>query len=141
KDILDDIHKIAAGGEGGEGSAEDANNILALIKQRENKDFFPEGMSQGTPDDFIKSILSTMAVDSMQADRIYSTQEIMSENISRKRQSISGVSIEEESADMVRLQHTYVASSRMITTMDALLDLTVNRLGLVGRLEKYIDTF
>lgn len=57
----------------------------------------------------------------------------MQKNIESKRNSISGVSLEEEMADMVRYQHVYVASSKMITTMDFIIDLTVNRLGLVGR--------
>lgn len=134
--ILDDVSLIAAAGNK-DGSAEDANNILELIEQRENKNFFGndpgDKMSKGTPDDFIKSMLSSMAVDSLQAQRAYATQEIIQKNISTKRYSISGVSPNEEMADMVRFQHVYVASSKMISTMDALLDLTVNRLGLVGR--------
>lgn len=131
--IMKDISKIAAGGENGDGSAEDANNILELIKQREDKKFFEGGVSQGTPDDFIKSMLSSMAVDSLQAQRAYATQEIIQKNIATKRDSISGVSLNEEMADMVKFQHVYVAASKMISTMDMLLDLTVNRLGLVGR--------
>ncbi len=130
KEILDSVDNIAAGFTG---SAEDGENILALIKQREDKNFFPDKMSQGTPDDFLKSILSSMAVDSLQAQRSYSTQEIIQRNIGSKRASISGVSLDEEMADMVRFQHIYVAASKMITTMDSLLDLTVNRLGNVGR--------
>jgi flagellar hook-associated protein 1 FlgK len=131
KAILDDIRKIAAGGSSGD--QEDNENLLALIKQREDKTFFKDGVSQGTPDDFIKSMLSSMAVDSMQAKKVYETQGLIQNNIITKRNSISGVSLEEEMADMVRFQHVYVASSKMITTMDTLLDITVNRLGLVGR--------
>lgn len=134
KDILDDIRKIAAAGKPG-GHAEDNTNLLALINQRELKDFFGSTgvVSKGTPDDFIKSMLSSMAVDSLQAQRAYATQELIQKSIETKRNSISGVSPEVEMADMVRFQHIYVASSKMITTMDALLELTVNRLGLVGR--------
>lgn len=131
QDILDDIGNIAAGGKSGD--AGDNTNLLALITQREDKTFFEGGVSQGTPDDFITSMISTMAVDSSQAKKAYETQEIMQKNIEAKRNSISGVSPEEEAADMVRFQHIYVASAKMLTTMDALLDLTVNRLGLVGR--------
>ena len=130
--IMKDISLIAAAGKA-DGSAEDANNILELIKQREDKTFFEGGVSQGTPDDFIKSMLSSMAVDSLQAQRAYATQEIIQKNIATKRDSISGVSLNEEMADMVKFQHVYVAAAKMISTMDMLLDLTVNRLGLVGR--------
>ena len=132
-DIIKDIRNIAAGGQGGNGAAEDNGNLLALVKQRESKDFFSGDVSQGTPDDFIKAMLSSMAVDSLQAKRIYATQELMQKNIETKRSSISGVSLEEEMADMVRFQHVYVAASKMVSTMDLLLDVTVNRLGMVGR--------
>ena len=90
-------------------------------------------MSQGTPDDFIKAMLSSMAVDSLQAERFYKTQELMQKNIETKRKSISGVELNEEMADMIRFQHVYVASSKMISTMDMIIDITVNRLGMVGR--------
>jgi len=132
KEILDDVRNIAAASGIG-GLAEDNTNALKLISQREDKFFFTGGVSQGTPDDFIKSMLSSMAVDSLQAKRIYGTQELIQKNIELKRSSISGVSLEEEMADMVRYQHVYVASSKMISTMDMIIDVTVNRLGLVGR--------
>lgn len=133
KAIIDDIRNIAAGTEKGDGNAEDNTNLLALVKQREDKTFFSGNVSQGTPDDFIKSMLSSMGVDSLQAKRIDATQGLMQKNIETKRSSISGVSLEEEMADMVRFQHVYVAASKMVSTMDMLLDITVNRLGMVGR--------
>lgn len=49
------------------------------------------------------------------------------------RLSESGVSLDEEMTNMVKFQQAYNASARMITTLDAILDTTVNRLGLVGR--------
>lgn len=132
QDIINDIENIAAAGNSG-GSTEDNINLLALIKQREDKEFFSGGISQGTPDDFIKAMISSMAVDSLQAERFYKTQELMQKNINTKRQSISGVDLDEEMADMIRFQHVYVASSKMISTMDMIIDITVNRLGMVGR--------
>ena len=132
QEILDDVKKIAAAGVNG-GLAEDNTNLLKLIGQREDPRFFTGGVSQGTPDDFIKSILSSMAVDSLQAKRLFGTQELIQKNIETKRSSISGVNLDEEMADMVRFQHVYVAASKMISTMDMVIDVTINRLGLVGR--------
>lgn len=131
-EILEDLKNIASAGEI-PGSADDNKNMLALLELREDKKFFSEGVSQGTPDDFIKSIISNLAVDSMQGKRMYTSQNIILKNIESQRNSISGVSYDEEMADMVRFQHAYVASARMITTMDTILEVTINRLGLVGR--------
>ncbi|MCF6465080.1 flagellar hook-associated protein FlgK [Clostridium sp. Cult2] len=121
-DILKDLKNIAAAGES-PGNAEDNRNLLKLIALRDIE----------ASDDFIKSIISNLAVDSMQSQRMYETQNIILKNIETKRNSISGVSYDEEMADMVKFQHTYIASARMITTMDTILDVTINRLGLVGR--------
>ncbi len=138
-DILNNLENIAAA-EDPSGSAEDNRNLLKLIALRDNGEFFDgiEGtdgspLPKGTPDDFLKSIISNLAVDSMQGQRMYDTQNLILKNIESKRDSISGVSYDEEMADMVKFQHTYVASARMITTMDTIMDVTINRLGLVGR--------
>lgn len=131
KDIIEDVRKIAAAGE--DGGVEDNKNLHKIIDLREDKDFFPEGMSKGTPDDFVSSILSSMAVDSMQANRMEGTQTIIMKNIVRRRQSESGVSIDEEISNLVKFQHAYVSAAKMITTFDTILDVTINRLGLVGR--------
>lgn len=129
--ILENLDNIAAGKE--PGHSEDNRNLLELIALRDDREFFTGGVSQGTPDDFIKSIISNLAVDSMQGERMYSSQNIMLKNIQSKRDSVSGVSYDEEMADMVRFQHAYIASARMITTLDTIMDVTINRLGLVGR--------
>lgn len=142
--ILTDLRNIAAA-EDSPGNAEDNRNLLKLIALRDNGEFFKYSngdeiigtdgnpLPKGTPDDFLKSIISNLAVDSMQGQRMYDTQNLILKNIESKRDSISGVSYDEEMADMVRFQHTYVASARMITTMDTIMDVTINRLGLVGR--------
>ena len=45
------------------------------------------------------------------------------------RQSISGVSLDEEFAEMIKFQHGYNAAARFVTTIDKMLDTIINRLG------------
>ncbi len=130
-EILEDLDNIAAGK--APDDAEDNRNLLELIALREDRGFFDDGVSQGTPDDFIKSIISNLAVGSMQSERMYNSQNIMLKNIQTKRDSVSGVSYDEEMANMVKFQHAYMASAKMISTLDIIMDVTINRLGLVGR--------
>ena len=54
-------------------------------------------------------------------------------NIDNNRTSISGVSLDEEMTNMVKYQHSYDASARMITAMDEMLDTLISRTGVVGR--------
>jgi flagellar hook-associated protein 1 FlgK len=55
------------------------------------------------------------------------------ENIQRlvrnQRDTVSGVSLDEEMADLVRYQRAFQASSRVFSVVDELLDTVVNRLG------------
>jgi flagellar hook-associated protein 1 FlgK len=54
-------------------------------------------------------------------------------NIDNNRTSISGVSLDEEMTNMIKYQHSYDASARMITTLDEMLETLINRMGVVGR--------
>lgn len=128
-EIMDDLRNIAAASNP-EGSPEDNGNLLNLISQRNTGVGF--GFNS-TPDDFIKSIMSNYAVDSIQSKRMHETQNLILKNIESKRSSISGVSYDEEMANMVKYQQAYIASARMINTLDEIMDLVVNNLGLFGR--------
>jgi flagellar hook-associated protein 1 FlgK len=47
-----------------------------------------------------------------------------------QRDAVSGVSMDEEMADLLKYQRSYQASSRVITVIDDLLDTLINRTGL-----------
>ena len=46
-----------------------------------------------------------------------------------QRDSVSGVSLDEEMADLMKFQRAFQASSRVFTVIDDLLDVVVNQLG------------
>jgi len=106
-------------------------NTALLIDFRKQTNLFIS--VKGTPDDFIKSFISALAVDSSQAERMMENNSLMVGQTNNSRLSESGVSLDEEMTDLVKFQTTYNASARMITTLDAILDTMVNRLGMVGR--------
>lgn len=49
------------------------------------------------------------------------------------RQSVMGVSLDDEMTKMIQFQHAYTAAARVITAADEMMELIVTRLGLVGR--------
>ena len=53
--------------------------------------------------------------------------------LDNQRQSVSGVSLDEEVANLVKFQHAYDAAARALTAADEALDTIINRMGLVGR--------
>jgi len=63
---------------------------------------------------------------------VLTAEEIMLTGVSDARDEVSGVSIEEEGINMVNYQKWYNAVSRMISTMDEMLDRLINGTGRVG---------
>ncbi|MCL2854340.1 MAG: hypothetical protein FWE21_01820 [Defluviitaleaceae bacterium] len=78
---------------------------------------------------FYRNMITEMATGGAEArSHMAATNEevLMVEN---RRMSVSAVSLEEEMSNMIRFQHAYNASARMISTLDAMLERLVN----VGR--------
>jgi len=132
-EIMDDLDNIAASSSADPSDKENNEVILELLEKRNDNKFFKDTTPQGTPDDFMKSVLSTLAVDGQQSVRMKENGEVIVDGINTRRQSESGVSLDEEMSNMVKFQHSYNAAARMITTIDSIYDVTINRLGLVGR--------
>jgi flagellar hook-associated protein 1 FlgK len=55
-----------------------------------------------------------------------SNQEVVEQMLLRQRDSVSGVSLDEEMTDLVRFQRAFEASARLITTIDGMLETVVN---------------
>ncbi|MBB6216411.1 flagellar hook-associated protein 1 FlgK [Anaerosolibacter carboniphilus] len=124
----DGLNKIAAAASPLTGPG-DGSNALLLLNMRHDTGMF----SWGSPDDFFKSLISNLGVDSQEAIRMMDNQNVLVNQIENSRQSVSGVSMDEEMANMVKFQHAYNAAARMITTIDEMLDKIINGMGMVGR--------
>lgn len=125
---IEDLNNIAASKEQ-DLLPKDGSIMLDIIALRHKVSMF----SEGKPEDFLKSLIGTLGVDAEEANRNTFNQGILLQDIENRRQSVSGVFQDEELANMVRFQHAYNASARMITTMDEMLDVLINRVGIVGR--------
>ncbi|MCX7923034.1 MAG: flagellar hook-associated protein FlgK [Clostridia bacterium] len=101
------------------------NVLNNLISMRHDTHMF----SEGSPEDFMKSMITTLGIDAQQAVRLSANQENIIKQVDNRRLSESGVSIDEEMANLVKFQHSYNASAKMITTMAEIYDTLINRLG------------
>jgi flagellar hook-associated protein 1 FlgK len=59
-------------------------------------------------------------------------QQSVTTNVDKMVQSQSGVSFDEETTNLLTYQRSYQASSRVLTTVDEMLDTLINRTGKVG---------
>jgi flagellar hook-associated protein 1 FlgK len=78
-------------------------------------------------------LVSEYGEETENAGMMVSLKSSAQDQLEERRQSISGVSLDEEMANMIKYQHAYQAAARMITTVDEMLDTVINRMGLVGR--------
>ena len=123
-EIINDLHAIAASSN----ADERGNSIVMneLIKQRHNVHMFQEG----APEDFMKSLVSNLGIDTQQAIRFAENQTIIVAQIENRRLSESGVSIDEEMANLVKFQQAYHASAKMIQTMQEVYEILLNKIGI-----------
>lgn len=141
-DIQADTSKVAASGQyemkGTDMAAIRGNSdiALALTSLRNVKFNFPNDMtslSTGTTDDYFRAFVSDLGTRASVAATNLDTSSDLTDNVDIRRQSTSGVSIDEELTDMLRFQHAYNAAARNMTTIDEMLDKIINGMGIVGR--------
>lgn len=82
-----------------------------------------------TTDDFYNSLISRLGTEAREAKQEYTTQNELMVELENMRQSVMGVNLDEEMANMVQFQQSYNASARMISTLNEMLDTIINRLG------------
>ncbi|MDI6785646.1 MAG: flagellar hook-associated protein FlgK [bacterium] len=98
-------------------------NVLGMVNL--SKGYFLDG-GKATFSDFMQSIISKVGVDSSEAKNIAENQRLYVENIELLKDSISGVSLDEEMINMIKYQHGYTAAARVISTMDTLIQTVIN---------------
>ncbi|RFB11033.1 flagellar hook-associated protein FlgK [Bacillus sp. HNG] len=130
---IDNLSHIAVSTIQGEsGNGYNATN-LANVK---NTDFgtiagFP--ITAGSIQSFYESLIGSMGVDSQEASRMADNSGVLKDSVENRRQSVSAVSLDEEMTNMIKFQHAYNGSARMITVLDEMLDRIINGLGTGGR--------
>lgn len=85
-----------------------------------------------TLDDHFRLMISQLGIRSKEALRKSENSEILIHQIDNQRQSVSGVSLDEEMTNMIKYQQAYNAAARFVTAIDEILDKVVNGMGRVG---------
>jgi flagellar hook-associated protein 1 FlgK len=90
-------------------------------------------LPDGTFDGYYRVVISQIGVQGQEAMRQMELHDDILEQIDSRRQSTSGVSLDEELSNMITFQHAYNAAARAMTTFDEMLDKIINGMGVVGR--------
>ncbi len=85
------------------------------------------------PDELYQNLVVSLGFAVQAAEQAAATQESLTSSITSQIDSESGVSIDEEMANLLAYQRAYEAAARVLTAIDAVLETLINRTGVVGR--------
>lgn len=77
---------------------------------------------------YLESLIGQIGVNSQAATQFTNNSATMLDTAENRRQSISGVSMDEELTNLIQFQHSYGAAARVVTTIDTLLDTLINKM-------------
>ncbi len=83
-------------------------------------------------DGVYKAFVAKVGGDLNESSRMQTNAQVLADSVENRRQSVAGVSMDEEMSNLVRFQRAYQASARAMSTMDEMLDVLINRTGKVG---------
>lgn len=91
----------------------------------------PASMSSASSiGDYYSANIAQLGVDVVQATRMKSGEDVLVTNLTNQRESISGVSLDEEMTNLIKFQKSYSAAARMVTMMDDMLNTIVTGMGI-----------
>lgn len=118
--LITDRAKIAASSVSGTGNfdAGNASNIEAAIT------------GSGVGDSY-QRLVSGFGITVASMRRQSDNQKTLTDQVDGSREQLAGVSLDEETVNMMTAQRAYEAAARLMTTLDSVLDTLINRTGLV----------
>lgn len=87
----------------------------------------------GTFEDYVNDYVQTYGAENKFSKGRLEATAAIADDLLNRRDEISGINKDEETANMLMFQKSYQAAARLMTTLDEALDTLINRTGLVGR--------
>lgn len=105
----------------------DGSRALAISRLRNNKQPFAAG--ENTIENHYRNMVTKVGISKQHADNTVANQEVLLDQLIFRREAASGVNIDEEISDVIRLQKSFDANARVIQTITEMLDVLINRTG------------
>jgi flagellar hook-associated protein 1 FlgK len=126
--IVNDTQAIAAssGTPAGDGNNANAIAISGIARAKLG------ALNDASFDDYYASMVSELGVQTRAAEETGNNQKLLTDHLATRRESVSGVSLDEEATQLIRYQRAYQAAARGISAMDEMLETIITRMGRVG---------
>lgn len=102
------------------GSGDNAVRLADAIKK--DKVIGEDDDTSASITEHYQSVIATLGVDGERAQQMKASQGDLVNQLQNQRESISGVSLDEEMTNIIKYQQAYNAASKIITTTEKLLD-------------------
>lgn len=123
--ITGDVNQIAAAGPSTASDLVGGDNSQAVrIYQLQNTKI--TGVNGQTFDTYYNALVSKVGTDSATASSNLTQQTSIVAQMTNLRESISGVSTDEEMANLIQYQHGYAAAAKLIDTVSQMMDTVIN---------------
>ncbi|MCX5874871.1 MAG: flagellar hook-associated protein FlgK [Deltaproteobacteria bacterium] len=99
----------------------DNTNSLKITNAQHDEYVTFTGGTQNTLDGFYNTLVGQVANTSRTVSQSYDSTVLVNKQVSEMRDSVSGVSLDEEMANLIKYQHAYTAAARLITMSDEML--------------------
>jgi len=128
KAITSDILSVAASKPTVNGLAEPGDGSAAVEIAALRNSNVMIGQSK-TFDDYFADTVTNIGLRGEEAQTNLKSQNAVMDDLRTLRESVSGVNVDEELADMIKFQHGYNAAAKYISVMSELLDTVINQMG------------
>jgi flagellar hook-associated protein 1 FlgK len=119
-EVLEDVSNIAASANGKPGNGDAALSIANIRKSK-----ILNG-GRDTFEDYYSGIIQGISFDMTNASNTRSTQELLINQVENQRQSVSGVSLDEEMTNLIKYQRSYEAAAKVIQAVDEMMETLIN---------------
>lgn len=117
------------------GDIGDTTAILDVMKKWETgiEGFEDDSGNQYSVINYYRSIVDNVSNTVSESSKYYDQHNSLLTSVDNKRQTLSGVSLDEELSYMLKYQYAFQAASKFINIIDSMVDKVVNGMGVVGR--------
>ncbi|MCP4633582.1 MAG: flagellar hook-associated protein FlgK [candidate division Zixibacteria bacterium] len=120
QDIINNANNIATSKDEAAGD----NTIILEILDLRKQSLMDDG--RATFEGFYSSMIGTVGTRAQEASNMNNNQQLLVNQLEFHRQSLQGVSLDEEMTKLISYQHAYDAAAKVISTMDEALTTLIN---------------
>lgn len=136
ENIRNDPNKLQAGqiatGQGGylegDGSLALELSQLKSVKLKEDGTIPTDGTGN-TIGGHYRDIVIKIGISKQHSDNMIDNQEVLTRQLENRRESVSGVSINDEITNVIKFQKAYEANAKVLSVLTDMLDVLINRTG------------